>query len=188
MAIDALYKDYFQKSKVLLYPLLGIKRGSVAIPEQTYLSWSNYIKPEDMKLIAIYPIRTDVEYLAFEKNILLKHNRLCDYIKVNNEQAVFTFDFSDLKDDWHKFLNGQFSELDSRIKRKIRDHFDKNTGTYTYIDSYLFPERYFSLYAELLGTTENILRSVGELCSKPDLERETLLLKVESLENKKILG
>jgi len=188
MAIDALYRDYFQKSKVLLYPLLGIKRGCVAVPEQTYLSWSEHLTPEDMKLIALYPTRTDSEYLMFEKNTLLKHNRVCDFIKLNDTHTVVTFDFSDLKDDWHKFINGQYSKLDGRLKRKIRDHFDKNTGTYTYIDSYLFPERYFSLYAELLGTTEDILRSVGELCSKPDLEKETLLLKAENLENKKILG
>lgn len=188
MSINALYRDYFQKSKVLLYPLLGIKRGSVAVPEQTYLAWSEYLKPEDMKLIALYPVRTDNEYLMFEKNVLLKHNRVCDYVKLNESQAIFTFDFSDLKDDWHKFIDGQYSKLDGRLKRKIRDHFDKNTGTYTYIDSYLFPERYFSLYAELLDTKEDLLRSVGELCSKPDLEKETLLLKVENLENKKILG
>jgi hypothetical protein len=188
MAIDALYRDYFQKSKVLLYPLLGIKRGSTAVPEQTYLSWSEHLAPEDMKLIALYPARTDSEYLMFEKNVLLKHNRVCDYIKLNDTNTVVTFDFSDLKDDWHKFLNGQYSKLDIKLKRKIRDHFDKNTGTYTYIDSYLFPERYFSLYADLLGTTEDILRSVGELCSKPDLEKETLLLKAENLQNKKILG
>ena len=188
MSINVLYRDYFQKSKVLLYPLLGIKRGSGAVPEQTYLSWADHLTPEDMKLIAVYPVRTDAEFLAFERNILLKHNRVCDYVKLNETQAVFTFDFSDLKDDWHKFIDGKYSQINVNLKHKIRNHFDKNTGTYTYIDSYLFPERYFSLYAELLNTDESILRSVGELCSKPDLEKETLLLNVENLENKKILG
>ncbi len=55
MAIDALYKEYFQKSKIFMYPLLGIGRGSGVVPEQTYLSWEGYVTPEDTKLIAVYP-------------------------------------------------------------------------------------------------------------------------------------
>jgi len=186
MVIDALYKNYFQKSKVLLYPLLGLKRGSAAIPEQTYISWEGYIRPEDMKLITIYPNRTDVVYLNFEANTLLKHNRLVDIVELNSAQKLLTFDFSDLSDDWNKFINGQYSKMNTTIKRKIRDHFDKNTGTYVYIDSYLFPEKYFSLYADLLGAPEDLLVQVGELCSKPDLEKENLIAEV--LDNKKILG
>lgn len=186
MVIDALYKNYFQKSKVLLYPLLGIKRGCVAIPEQTYLSWQGYLTPEDMKLICIYPKRSDNAYINFENNTLIKHNRLCDVVELNDEQKLFTFDFSDLKDDWNKFINGQYSQINSELKRKIRDHFDKNTGNYVYIDSYLFPEKYFSLYAELLGTNVELLTSVGELCSKPDLEKENLV--AEIFDSNKILG
>jgi hypothetical protein len=188
MAIDALYTSYFQKSKVLLYPLLGIKRGGPAIPEQTYLSWGSKVTLEDMKLITVYTKRTDAEYLNFEKNVLLKHSRICDYIVLNPEQVLFTFDFSDLKNDWDKFINGQFSKLNQELKRKIRDHFDKNSSTYVYVDSYMFPDKYFALYADLLGTNEGLLREVGELCSKPDLERENLIAEVINLENKEILG
>lgn len=188
MAIDALYTSYFQKSKVLLYPLLGIKRGCTAVPDQTYLSWSGYITPEDMKLIAIYKSRTDSEYLHFEKNVLLKHPRISDYIPLNDESSIFTFDFSDLGDDWQKFISGQYSKIDTNLKRKIRDHFDKNSSTHVYVDSYLFPEKYFGLYAQLLHVSEDLLKEVGELCSKPDLEKENLIAEVIDLENKKILG
>jgi hypothetical protein len=188
MAIDALYTSYFQKSKVLLYPLLGIKRGCPAIPEQTYLAWDGMITLEDMKMIMVYTKRTDAEFLNFEKNVLLKHSRMCDYVPLNDEQTLFTFEFSDLKSDWNKFINGKFSELNQDLKRKIRDHFDKNSSTYVYVDSYMFPEKYFALYADLLGTSESLLREVGELCSKPDLEKETLIAEVINLENKKILG
>jgi hypothetical protein len=113
---------------------------------------------------------------------------VCDYVPLNDEQLLFTFEFSDLKDDWNKFINGKFSELNQELKRKIRDHFDKNSSTYVYVDSYMFPEKYFALYADLLGTSESLLREVGELCSKPDLEKETLIAEVINLENKKILG
>lgn len=188
MAIDALYAGYFQKSKVLLYPLLGIKRGCTAVPDQTYLSWSGYYTPEDMKLIAIYKKRTDNEYLHFEKNVLLKHERISDYISLDEERSIFTFDFSDLEHDWKRFVDGQYSKIDPKLKRKVRDHFDKNSSTHVYVDSYMFPEKYFSLYAQLLHVSEELLIEVGELCSKPDLEKENLIATVIDLENKKILG
>lgn len=188
MVLDALYTSYFQKSKVLLYPLLGIKRGCTAVPEQTYLSWGTKITTEDMKLVAVYPARKDQEYLHFEKNVLLKHPRVTDYIPLNEDQCIFTFDFSDLEHDWQKFMKGQYSKMDPQLKRKIRDHFDKNTSTSIYIDSYMFPDKYFALYADLLGANEDLLREVGELCSPPDLEKENLIAEVIDLHNKKILG
>jgi hypothetical protein len=188
MAIDALYKSYFQKSKVFLYPLLGIKLGSPVVPEQTYLSWDGYLTPEDIKLIAIYPKRTDQVHKNFEKTVILKHERLCDYVELNDTQNLLTFDYNDLKDDYQKMADGKYSQMDPQIKRKILNHFDKTNGSYTYMESYLFPERFFSLYASLLGVDESFLRSVGELCSKPDLEKENLIATVSNLENKKILG
>jgi hypothetical protein len=78
MAITALYRKYFQKSKIFLYPLLDIKRGTSVIPSETYLAWGTSYTTEDMKLICVYTSRKDQEYLHFEKNVLLKHNRLCD--------------------------------------------------------------------------------------------------------------
>lgn len=188
MAIDALYREYFQKSKIFLYPLLDIKKGSCAVPEQTYLSWEGYIKPEDTKLITIYPNRKDAEYKLFEKNTLLKHCRICDYVELSDEQLLITFDFSDLSEDWNHFINGKYSMIDVKIKRKILSFFNKNSGNHVYMESYLFPEKYFNLYANLLDTSEEILRSVGELCSKPDLDKENLVVEVIDLENKKILG
>jgi hypothetical protein len=141
-----------------------------------------------MKLVAVYPARKDQEYLNFEKHVLLKHPRVTDYILLNEDQCIFTFDFSDLENDWQKFMKGQYSKINPQLKRKIRDHFDKNTSTSIYIDSYMFPDKYFALYADLLGTNEALLREVGELCSPPDLEKENLIAEVIDLRNKKILG
>lgn len=186
MVINALYKEYFQKSRVFLYPLLDIRRGASVVPELTYISWNGYLKPEDAKLITVYPKREDKEYLNFEKHVLLKHSRATDFIHLNDKQLLITFDFSDMIDDWNHFINGRYSQMNVKIKRKIRDFFDKNSGNYVYVDSYLFPEKYFALYADLLVVNEDLLRSVGELCSKPDLEKENLIAEV--LDNKKILG
>lgn len=186
MSIDALYKSYFQKSRIFLYPLLDIRRGASVVPELTYVSWQGYLKPEDMKLILVYPKRTDVEFMNFRKHVLLNHSRTNDIVDLNESQLLVTFDFSDLKDDWTNFLEGKYSQMNVKLKRKIRDFFEKNSGNYVYVDSYLFPEKYFNLYADLLDANVDLLRSVGELCSKPDLEKENLIAEV--LDNSKILG
>lgn len=183
MSINALYKSYFQKSRVFLYPLLDIRRGASVIPEQTYVSWQNYIKPEDTKLVAVYPKRDDVEYKNFEKHVLLKHSRVVDFIHLNDTQLIVTFDFSDLKDDWSHFINGKFSKLNIKIKNKILNFFEKYSGNYVYMQSYLMPEDYFDNYAELLNVNVEILKSTGELCNLPDLEKETLFLKIADLNN-----
>lgn len=188
MSIGALYTEYFQKSKIFLYPLLDIKKGSPAVPEQTYIAWEGYIKPEDAKLVTVYPNRKDDEYITFQKNVLLKHPRICDYVELNEEQLLITFEFTDISDDWNHFINGRYSMIDNKIKRKILSFFSKTSANHVYMESYLFPDKYFNLYAKLLCTDEALLRSVGELCSKLDLERETLFAEVMNLENKKILG
>ena len=149
MALNSVYKKYFQKSKVFLYPLLGIKRGVSVVPVETYFSWDGYYNSEDMKLICVYDVRKDDDYVLFEKNILLKHNRLCDYIKVNS-QAILTFDFSDIEDDWFHLINGRYSKISLELKQKILGFFDKYSGNYAYMHSYLIPEKYYNNYAELL--------------------------------------
>lgn len=187
MVMDALYTKYFQKSMIFLYPILGIKRGTSVTPINTYFEWEGHYTAEDMKLIAMYPIRDDQEYKLFMKNIILKHPRLSGMHKIDDHSQLLIFDFSDLKDDWFKLIDGQYSKLNMTIKRKVKDHFDKKSGSYVYIDSYLFPERYFSIYASLLGVDEDLLKQVGELCTKPDLEKEKLIQSIEDLQNTKIL-
>jgi hypothetical protein len=73
------------------------------------------------------------------------------------------------------------------IKRKILDFFDKNGGNHLYVKSYLFPEKFFDTYADILNVPANLLKEVGELCDKPNLEKEMLTLEVADLENLKIL-
>jgi len=187
MAISALYGQYFQKSKIFLYPLLDIKKGSSVTPIQTYLGWDGYYTPEDVKLIAIYKSREDAQYVNFEKNILLKHSRLADLMKINDNEMLAAFDFSDISDDWHNLIEGKYSKLTPNIKRKISNYFQNNPANHVYINSYLFPSDYFAIYSELLQCDENLLKEVGELCSKPDLEKEILYEKVQDLQITKIL-
>ena len=186
MKMYTLYSKYFQKSKVFLYPLLGIKRGSNVVPEETFVSWNENLTSEDMKLICLYKRGKDQEFEYFEK-LLLKHPRLCDYVNINEEEVLFTFDFSDLGDDWDCFINGKYSMMSMSVKLKIIDFFDKKGGNYVYIESYLYPHKWYDRYSELLNVDVELLKEVGELCDKPDLVKEKLIMSVANLENIKIL-
>jgi hypothetical protein len=182
MALNSIYKKYFQKSKVFLYPILGIKRGSNVVPIETYICWKGYYNSEDMKLICVYEINKNDEYDLFEKDVLLKHNRLFDLVKIDSV-AVLTFDFSDLGDDWNHFINGRYSKISIDFKKTILNFFDKYSGNYAYMHSYLIPEKYFNNYADLLGVDTDMIIKVGELCTKPDLDKETLILEIADLSN-----
>ena len=183
MGLNALYRKYFQKSKIFLYPVLDIKKGTNIIPSQTYLGWKDRYVPEDMKLVCVYNTANTPTYLHFEKQILLKHNRLCDFCKVDSTTSIYIFDFSDLKPDWHHLLNGAYSKINDELKRKILNYFKDNTANSVYITSYLYPEKYFVDYAIILDVPVSLLEEVGELCDKPDIDKEKLLIDVANLES-----
>lgn len=180
MAIDAVYGEYFQKSRIFLYPLLGIKRGVCATPIQTYISWTGGVGVGDMKLVCLYHLRNDQEYRSFEQNILLRHKCFDDFRELDDGKAIYVFDLGRMEKDWRCFLEGNYSKLSQESKRMIGDHFGRDTANHAYIESYLYPHKYFGLYARLLYSSENvdrgemILREVGELCDKPDLSQEKL--------------
>ena len=50
-----IYSDYFQKSKVFLYPLLNIKKGVRFVPLETYTTWDPSHFPKDI-LVCAYAI------------------------------------------------------------------------------------------------------------------------------------
>jgi hypothetical protein len=182
MVINALYRKYFQKSKIFIYPLLDIKRGTQIVPSETYLAWNDQYEPEDKKLICIYDTE-EFGFKDFEKNVLLKHTRLHEYNVVSHSQSVWVFDFSDLGPDWNNLINGKYSKINDETKRKIVNFFDKNSGNHVYVTSYMFPKDFFKRYAELLNVPVDLLESTGELCDKPDLEKEKLLIQVADFEN-----
>jgi len=187
MAVKSIYTKYFQKSKVFLYPLLGFKRGIKVVPSETYLAWDPFYIPEDMKLVCLYHPQEKDDYKNFEKNVLLKHTRLVDVKEVDNNNKLFIFDFSDLDESWHYLINGNYSKIKSSIKGDICSFFDNTTANFVYIRSYLYPNKYFDDYAECLNVDVEMLKVVGELCNKPDLNKETFKVK-QSLEKTEIIN
>ena len=188
MAVKSIYTKYFQKSKMFLYPLLGFKRGSKIIPSETYLAWTDVIKTEDMKLVCLYHPNKSNEYEKYEKNVLLKHNRLYDIQLIDQHNKVFIFDFSDLKNDWNYFLNGTYSKINKNNKSKILYFFPEDTANFIYMKSYLFPRPFFKDYSEILNVDEEFLKNIGELCNKPDFEKETLIMKQEDLQTNQLIN
>ena len=45
----------------------------------------------------------------------------------------------------------------------------------------MYPEDFFNDYAILLNVDNEMLEKVGELCDKPDLEKETLTILINNL-------
>ncbi len=177
MPIKSIYSKYFQKSKVFLYPLLGIKRGSKIIPSETYIAWNDKIKTEDMKLVCLYHPNKSNEYEKYEKEVLLKNTRLYDIKEIDEHNKVFIFDFADIKNDWKNFVNGKYSKISEDLQNIILEFFEKHSANYIYMKSYLKPHEYFEDYSKCLGVEPEMLALVGELCGKPDLEKETLITK-----------
>ncbi len=182
MTITTISTEYFQKSRIFLYPALDIKRGSSVRPIQTHVSWSGYYTPEDYKLICLYHLRNDPEYKSFEKNTLLKHKMFCDFKQVDDNKGVYVFDYTKQKSDWDHIINSRYSQVSEAQKKKIKDHIGPKHGAYKTVESYLYPEKYFDIYAKLLHVDVEDLQNVGELCSHIDLEQENLIIGIKDLD------
>jgi len=181
MAIKSLYKDYFQKSRIFLYPILEIKRGVSVTPIETYISWDEQYSPKDMKLMCLYHLRNDMEFLKFEKERLLGNKHFFDFKQVEDNKGVYVFDFSNYEKDWNKLMRGKYSQISTSYKKKIENFYGRRDSNYAYVESFIYPEKYYAMYAEMIKVREHILREVGELCSKIDFEKETLNAKIKDL-------
>ena len=178
MVINQLYKKYFQKSKLFLYPLLGFERGTIA-PIQSYMSLDEKYKIEDRKFILVYAPELTEDFEAFKSSRLLKHKLLIDNFEDDDKNQVFVFDFSSFASEWDLISVGKYSQISIESKRKILKQQEANSGNYIYMHSYLFPKKWFGRYAELLDVKEDLLMSVGELIDKPNFEKEAFQPKVK---------
>lgn len=183
-----IYEDYFQKSKVFLHPALGIKKGMSIDPIETYFSWEGEVKITDNKLVCLHHIRDDDEFIAYEERYLLNNPLFEVFIEVEDNKAIYIFDFEEYAEDFKAVIEGRYSQISQRLKDKIKHVYGKASNNYAYIKSYLYPEYYIEDYARLLSPQEKyveemegILMDVGELCSKPDLKKENLEILVKAL-------
>lgn len=186
--ISSVYTKYFQKSKIFLYPALMISRKSSITPIIVGTAWENYCGHEDKKLCLVYHLMENNEFKKFEKNKLLGNPLFHEFFELEEDLGMYVFDYSDFKEDWDKFLAGQYSKFSKNIKEHVTRYYsdDKKINA-QYIDSFLYPEKYYSEYAAVLGCKEQLLKEVVELCDKPDFEKETLTFKIKDAEVQKNL-
>ena len=170
-----IYSDYFQKSKVFLYPLLNIKKGVRFVPSQTYLSWNGNYDLTKNKFICLYKIDPECRDFKAFSNKHLKSNYFYDeYYKLDKETHIYIYDFNIFKQELKKFINGKYSKLSNGLKKQIMDFFGDGGTIAEYVQSYLYPKDYYIDYSRILKVPIESIIEVGELCDKPDLEKENL--------------
>jgi len=186
--IEDIYVEYFQKSRVFLYPALDIKKGCSVTPIETYLSWGDEIKITDNKLVCLYYLRDDDEFVQYEERYLLQNPLFEDFKEVDSGKAIYIFDFSSYAEDFNHVVNARYSQLSQTLKNKIRDMYGANSNNFAYVKTYLYPEQYYDVYAEILSPQKQyieemraILEETGELCSPPNFSKEMLEICVKSL-------
>ena len=144
---------------------------------------------KDRKLICMYYLRDDDEFIHYEEKYLLGHPLFEDYKEVANDKAIYIFNFEEHAEDYDHVANGRYSEISQVVKNKIRDVYGAGGNNYAYIKSYLYPNDYYYQYAMMLSPQKKyvmemhkILTEVKELCSKPDFTKERLKMSVKTLE------
>lgn len=171
-----IYTDYFQKSKVFLYPLLGIGRKATYVPKQTYVCWDNVYSTGDCKLILEYKTKPTKAFKQFAARYLDQHIMYVDYIELTDNKIIYIFDlFKSYKSDYNRFIKGKYSQLSLGAKILILDFFGDSDKAGEYIHTFLTPDESFGAYAKYFDVEEELLYKIGELCSKPDMEKETLI-------------
>ena len=148
-----IYKQYFQKSKVFLYPLLGIKKGVRYVPIETYITWEHPLLSKDILVCAYSKDPSEEEkFNIFTKKYLEKNELYHSRHHTGDDKLeLIVFDLTYYKKDLQKFREGKYSEFSLITKRIIMDFFG-NKGTISeYMESYLYPEKYYEIYSDILN-------------------------------------
>lgn len=169
------YTEYFQKSKVFLYPLLDIKKGATYVPRQTYIAWEDMYSTEDRKFICVYQTPMTERFNRFIHLSILNHDLFEDYVKLDENKHLFLYNFNSLKFDYDNFIKGKYSKISLDSKIKILDFFGDDEKVTDYIHPFLSPQDHHEEYAEYLNVDIKSLQEVHEVCTPPDIEKETLV-------------
>lgn len=168
--------EYFQKSKNLLFPLLGFKKEEKFIPKNTYLYWNNYWSIDNFDLIVHY----DKMGYGYERSKILRnpHHKACYEL---DEGFFYIFDLSEYNKDVCLFMKGKYSKMSSGAQYKIRDYhndyYKKVIPLKEHFCHMIFnPIFYYREVLKELGSSIKIedLKQVGELWDVYNKEKETI--------------
>ena len=84
------------------------------------------------------------------------------------------FSLESFKEEYRNFLKGRYSKMSEGSKYLIRNYYKSNSNEFSYIETYLYPSKYYEVYAKLLDVDINLLKDVSELCDRYDEEKEIL--------------
>ncbi len=171
--IKDIYKSYFQKSYTFLYPQLGFKRTRDPKPIDVYLHWPEQFPLSERKLVCVYKREKDSLWNKFEKERLLTHSMLDFVLPLDDDKIAYVFDLNTIANDYDVFMQGKYSQFSRSAKKHLSDYYGIHTPEWVYIESFIFPKKYFKQYAEILEMDVKYLQEVGELCNRYDSEKET---------------
>lgn len=92
------YTQYFQKSKVFLYPLLNLSNSITYTPVETYMYGEDY-QLTDCKLLCLYEVKDDKQFKQFEIDYLLSNECFHD-VKYLDDKILYVFDLLSKKKDY----------------------------------------------------------------------------------------
>ncbi len=169
------YTEYFQKSRVFLYPLLELKKGLTHVPKQTYVAWEDVYSVEDRMFLCMYKTPMNESFEKFITKHIVSNKYFEEHVQLDDNKHLLIFNFNSLKFDYDRFINGKYSSLTIDSKILILDFFGNDDKVSEYIQGFLSPESSHEEYAEFFGVSIESLQDVYEICTPPDLEKETLI-------------
>jgi len=176
--IRKIYDKYFQKSRSFLLPILGLKKNAKFTPLQCYMAWQDVYSVKDRKLILVYEKEESPEWRNYIARTVMSHQMFDCYIETEVEDEVaLVFDLHCIEEEYINVLQGRYSKIDRASKKKIREYYGYNSPEYAYIESFLYPEKYYKTYSEILDVEEEHIKFTGQLCDLPNIDKETLKLK-----------
>jgi hypothetical protein len=179
--IEKLYKKYFQKSKTFLYPALGIRKRSYATPDDTYLAIEGKFGIEDVKLVCCFKKDSSDKFKIFEEKMLLSNPLFLEKLELKDSN-IYIFNLEIYENDYFNVIFGKYSKLSNMLKKAIKEYFGESSAEYSYVETYLYPEKFYEKYSELLDIDQKTLKNIGELCNPTDIEKETLKILPENLQ------
>lgn len=171
--IGKLHTEYFNKGTVFLYHLLNIPRNKTKGLIEVYLSWDKRYTIYDNKLICTFDT-TNSEFRSFEHTYLIHHQLKIEVLERDNI-STYTFNLSEYESSFKLILEGKYSLLQDKVKQSILWHYQDSFIFHNIIYSWLYPEEYYQFYATKLNVSIDNIKG-GELCSKPDLDKENYVL------------
>ena len=194
--IPKLVSRYSQKSAMLLYPLLQIRRRGSINPLGTYLRVEGRVMKHERGLYVLHPARTDQDFKNFEKFHLMKSPCFRDILRVG-EETLYVYDMAAMAADYDHFIAGRYSQMSEVAKKRIMNYQreplregQEPSSNAAYIHTFLYPKDYYAIYADLLWERSDPHRSNGmrsmmenrELCEPPDMSREKIVVRNNKIE------